>query len=202
MTKSIEDKQHMYSLCFCCVSSPFRKQPPCHSANSSGHSSAWIGCNNCRIFGAAAPCGEADFGNTAHWGITVGVVASGEFFKDGEQLRNNGLVNVTGNNNINSRLRSKESSPDPINGGAVVNNNGAGISLEKRIRDSIVLLTQNKYSVLDDGQQREAAAKLARLANMETELRVQSQGVQALGVLVNYMVHDVSIRSAFLLIFI
>lgn len=122
--------------------------------------------------------------------------------KTASKLRNNGLVNVTGNNNINSRLRSKESSPDPINGGAVVNNNGAGISLEKRIRDSIVLLTQNKYSVLDDGQQREAAAKLARLANMETELRVQSQGVQALGVLVNYMVHDVSIRSAFLLIFI
>lgn len=66
------------------------------------------------------------------------------------------------------------------------------VPLEKRILDAIALLSQNKYNVLDEGQQREASQKVQRMAEVEGELQVQTKGVQALGVLVNYLVHDVS----------
>lgn len=103
----------------------------------------------------------------------------------------NGLSTNNSFNAPANRLRSKESSPELVNGGGAAAT-GVGLSLEKRILDAIVLLNQNKYSVLDDGQQKEAGAKVARLAAMETELQVQSRGVVALGVLVNYLVTDVS----------
>lgn len=110
----------------------------------------------------------------------------------------NGLVHNSPHAAAN-RLRSKESSPELSNG-----TGGGGhaqtVSLEKRILDAIVLLNQNKYSVCDDGQQKEVGAKLARFAEMETELQVQSKGVKALGVLVNYLVHDVSIICIYKLI--
>lgn len=95
----------------------------------------------------------------------------------------NGHVTTNNNINSNSRVRSKEPSPELVE----------VVSLEKRILDAIVLLGQNQYNVLDGAQQREASAKLARIAEMEGQLQVQSRGVEALGVLVNYLVHDVSI---------
>lgn len=69
------------------------------------------------------------------------------------------------------------------------------VPLEKRILDAIALLSQNKYNVLDEGQQREACEKVQRMAVVEGELQVQTKGVQALGVLVNYLVNDVSTNS-------
>lgn len=105
------------------------------------------------------------------------------------------LKNGPNNNNNtvapNNRLRSKESSPELVNGrvsGPVV----VEVPLEKRILDAIALLSQNKYNVLDEGQQREAVERVQRMAVVEGELQVQTKGVQALGVLVNYLVNDVS----------
>lgn len=88
------------------------------------------------------------------------------------------------------RLRSKESSPDvSLNVTPLPTPPPPAITLEKRILDAVALLSQNKYTVLDDGQQKAAAGKLLEL---ETEAKVQRTGVAALGVLVNYLVTDVS----------
>lgn len=100
-------------------------------------------------------------------------------------------LNVIGSNNSN-RLRSKESSP--------VNDQqqqrGGEVSLEKKILDAILLLNKNKFNVLDEAQnalwQKDVGEKEARIERMETDLQVQNRGVEALGVLLNYLVHDVS----------
>lgn len=100
------------------------------------------------------------------------------------KLKNQLNVTSSNNNNNNIRLRSKESSPELLN-----DPRGEVLSLEKKIRDAVQLLSKNKFNVLDEVQnaswQKEAAEK-------EKELQVQSRGVQAMEVLVNYLVHDVS----------
>ena len=85
-----------------------------------------------------------------------------------------------------NRLRSKESSPELGQQAQAVQ------SLEKRILDAVALLRQHHYAVLNGVPQEEATSKLARFAGVEQELQVQSSGVKALGVLVNYLVTDVS----------
>lgn len=108
------------------------------------------------------------------------------------KLKNQLNVTSSNNNNNNIRLRSKESSPELLNEPHHLQQRGlAGdvLSLEKKIRDAVLLLNKNKFNVLDEVQN---ASWTREAAEKEKELQVQSRGVQAMGVLVNYLVHDVS----------